>query len=106
LPEHAPIEDSQSLIQPLARIEERLGVPVFDSLKPELLKVAVFMNHFTIGICFGDFERYGFVTNGTWQAWSLLLEDARKTRQEDIVIHEAVIISRSEFVGVRPPSIE
>jgi hypothetical protein len=63
-------------------IEERLCVPIFDSLKPELLKVAVFMNRFTIGICFGDFERYGFVTNGAWQAWSLLLKDARKTRQD------------------------
>jgi hypothetical protein len=40
------------------------------------------MNRFTIGICFGDFERYGFVTNGTWQAWGLLLENAKKPRQD------------------------
>jgi hypothetical protein len=60
--------DSEGMKHPLAKIEERLCVPVFDSLKPELLKVAVFMNRFTIGICFGGFERYGFVTNRTWQA--------------------------------------
>ena len=64
------------------------------------------MNRFTIGICFGDFERYGFVTNGTWQAWGLLLENAKKPRQEGHCHTAKRKTFRNEFVGLQPPSIE